>query len=98
MTAATSAPVQVVPATQAAPAATPAPTATLDGERRSEVRVLARAVGIEGEQADQIIDRSATVEGAKAAHPRSCHSAKNCAGDQPWASRMTIPKTIGSIT
>ena len=66
MTAATSAPAQV-PATQAAPAATPAPTATLDGERRAEVRQLARAVGIEGEQADQIIDRSATVEGAKAA-------------------------------
>ena len=67
MTAATSAPAQVVPATPAAPAATPASTATLDGERRAEVRQLARAVGIEGEQADQIIDRSATVEGAKAA-------------------------------
>ena len=66
MTAATSAPAPT-PATQAAPAATPVPTATLDGERRAEVRQLARAVGIEGEQADQIIDRSATVEGAKAA-------------------------------
>ena len=65
MTTATGVPAPT-PVTQA-PAATPAPTATLDGERRAEVRQLARAVGIEGEQADQIIDRSATVEGAKAA-------------------------------